>query len=90
MDQIEKAIADFFDRDRKEAEKAAANEKKQVSINPDSYIAKEIKYQTALLHDILTQLREINEEMKRQGRKCPTKNEDQISDSAKTESRSAS
>lgn len=61
MEEIKKVIADFFDRDRKEAEKAAETEKNQMSIDPNCYIAKEIKYQTALLHRIL-------EEVKKQGK----------------------
>lgn len=54
---IEQNIADFFDRDRQEAEKAVATEKNQMSIDPNCYIAKEIKYQTALLHRILQELK---------------------------------
>lgn len=52
MERVEKVIADFCDRERKEAENAVATEKDQVRINPDCYIANEIKYQTALLHGL--------------------------------------
>ena len=41
----------------KEVEESRKKEKKQVYINPDSLIGKEIKYQTALLHEILHELR---------------------------------
>ena len=52
-DDIEKAIVKFAEQEKREAEKAAEKESDQMCINPNSYIAKEIKYQTALLHQIL-------------------------------------
>ncbi len=58
---IEHKIAEFAKREKKEAEKSKEKEKNQVCINPDSYMAKEIKYQTALLHQILNELQTINE-----------------------------
>lgn len=51
------AIAKFALREKQEAEKAAQEEKDTVSINPDSYIAKEIKYQTVIAHQILEETR---------------------------------
>lgn len=54
---IEQMIADFAKREREEAAKAKETEENIVCIHPDSYIAKEIKYQTALLHEILAELR---------------------------------
>lgn len=50
---IEKAIVKFAEQEKREAEKAVEEERNQISIAPNSYIAKEIKYQTALLHQIL-------------------------------------
>lgn len=55
--EIERYIADFARKEMEEAENAKKREKKQVYINPDSLIGKEIKYQTALLHEILHELR---------------------------------
>lgn len=51
------AVAKFADRERKEALKASKFEKRQCSIAPDSYVAKEIKYQTALLHQIKDEIK---------------------------------
>lgn len=59
-DEIYHMISEFAKREKEEAE----NEKKRnvplkvmVSIDPDSVIGKEIKYQTALLHEILHEIR---------------------------------
>lgn len=49
---IREAIVEFAKREREEAEKAKENERNIAIIDPESYIAKEIKYQTALLHEI--------------------------------------
>lgn len=53
-------LLEFFERERNEVAKAVKEEKKQVCIKADSYIAKEIKYQTVLLHRILEELRRID------------------------------
>ena len=47
---INETIVEFAKREREEAEKAKENERNMASIDPESYIAKEMKYQTALLH----------------------------------------
>lgn len=49
---IVEAVLKYCERERDEARKAAETERNQMCIAPNSYIAKEIKYQTALLHDI--------------------------------------
>ena len=49
MSEIYEEIRKFAEREKKEVENALQEEKKQVCIKADSYIAKEIKYQTALL-----------------------------------------
>lgn len=54
---VEQLIAEFMEKEKDEAAKAKESEKNIVCIDPDSYIAKEIKYQTALLHETLTELR---------------------------------
>jgi hypothetical protein len=54
---IERKISEFKKNELKEVEESRKKEKKQVYINPDSLIGKEIKYQTALLHEILHELR---------------------------------
>lgn len=53
---FEKRISQFMKKEKEEAEKALEQEKDHVCINPKSYIAKEIKYQTALLHEILQKI----------------------------------
>lgn len=50
-------VAKFAEREREEAMKAKTKEKNQVCIDPESYIAKEIKYQTAIEHQILEETR---------------------------------
>lgn len=50
-------IAKFAEREREEAIKAKAEEKNLACIDPESYIAKEIKYQTAIEHQILEETR---------------------------------
>lgn len=42
-------------------QKAKRKEKWQVNINPNSLIGREIKYQTALMHEILSELRKQTE-----------------------------
>lgn len=54
---IEKTIRRFAEIEREEAEKAKDNERNLICIDPDSYMAKEIKYQTALIHEILNEIR---------------------------------
>lgn len=54
---IEKAIRRYVEREKENAKKALNTEKNIVCINPDSYIAREIKYQTALLHEILEEIK---------------------------------
>lgn len=66
--EIKKAITEFADKERKEAEEAKEKEKNQVCIDPDSYIAKEIKYQTALMHQILDEIRDIKKDGNRSSR----------------------
>lgn len=61
---IHNEIARFADRERKEAMKAKTEEKNLVCIDPDSYIAKEIKYQTAIAHQILEQTRQQTKMLK--------------------------
>ena len=50
-------IAKFAEREREGAIKAKAEEKNLECIDPESYIAKEIKYQTAIEHQILEETR---------------------------------
>ncbi len=56
VSDIYEAVRKFAEDEKAEAEKALQTEENQVCIKPDSYIAKEIKYQTALLHQILSKL----------------------------------
>lgn len=50
-------IARFRKLELEEAEKEKKSKEKQVCIDPDSIIGKEIKYQTALIHEILDEIR---------------------------------
>lgn len=50
---IYEEVTAFANNERKEALNASKKEKNQVTLNPNSYMAKEIKYQTALLQQVL-------------------------------------
>lgn len=54
---IENRIREFLKKQVEEQKLAKKKEKLQVCINPDSYIGREILYQTALLHEILAEVR---------------------------------
>lgn len=56
--EIEKKISEFMKKQVEEQKLAKRKEKVQVCIKPDSYIGKEIQYQTSLLHEILAEMRE--------------------------------
>lgn len=58
--EIERLISEFIKKQTEEQKCSKRREKIQVCIKPDSYIGKEIEYQTALLHEILTELRKKN------------------------------
>ena len=70
MSEIYEEIRKFAEREKKEVQNALQEEKKQVCIKADSYIAKEIKYQTALLHQILEKLNERSFAEKKGNKKC--------------------
>ena len=56
--QIYKEISKFAEMQRDEIKREKAKKKrKAVCIDPDSVIGKEIRYQTALLHEILDEIR---------------------------------
>lgn len=56
--QIYKEISNFAEMQRDEIKREKAKKKrKSVCIDPDSVIGKEIMYQTALLHEILDEIR---------------------------------
>lgn len=56
--QIYKQISKFAETQRDEIKREKAKKKrKSVCIDPDSVIGKEIMYQTALLHEILDEIR---------------------------------
>lgn len=54
---IYKEISRFVKIQRNEIRKEKQKKKNQVCIDPDSVIGKEIMYQTALLHEILEEIR---------------------------------
>ena len=62
-------ISEFRKKEVEEIRKSQKKEKKQVCLNPDSMIGKEILYQTALLHQILEEERQqtklLNELLKK-------------------------
>ena len=70
MRDIYEEIRKLNESEKKEAEKALQAEENQVCIKADSYIAKEIKYQTALLHEILNKLNELYCLEKKGNKKC--------------------
>ena len=57
---IYEEISKYEKRQRDEIAKEKKKRKKQVCIDPDSIIGKEIMYQTALLHEILNEVRKKN------------------------------
>lgn len=69
---IQEAIVEFAKREREEAEKAKENERNIASINPESYIAKEIKYQTALLHAISEEVYQIKKAIEKNEEQSPS------------------
>lgn len=80
--ELNNEIAKFAERERQEAMKAKTDEKNLVCIDPDSYIAKEIKYQTAIEHQILEEIRQQKKMLKdifalikSMSQKVPTLNE---------------
>lgn len=73
MDKIEEVMEKAMKIQRDEAEKASAEEENKVNIGRDGYIAKEIIYQTAILHRIMREIREIKEEMNKGQHKPPRK-----------------
>lgn len=59
--EIAEAAGRLFEAEAREALKASSKEQNMVSIDPKSYVSREIVYQTALLHQILDEVREIRE-----------------------------
>ena len=55
--ELEKKISAIMKRQAEEQRAARKKERLQVCIKPDSYIGREIMYQTALMHEILEELR---------------------------------
>ena len=56
---IYEEISLFAKRQRDEVSKEKKKRRRQVCIDPDSVIGKEIMYQTALLHEILYEIRGV-------------------------------
>lgn len=54
---IYRALSLFAKREMEEVAKEKRKRFIRICIDPDSVVAKEIKYQTALLHEILNELR---------------------------------
>ena len=54
---IYEEISLFAKRQRDEINKEKKKRRRQVCVDPDSIIGKEIMYQTALLHEILHEIR---------------------------------
>lgn len=61
---IYRIISNFEKNKRNEAKKEQKKFKRNVRIDSDSLIAKEIMYQTALIHEILYEVRTLKEKMK--------------------------
>jgi hypothetical protein len=73
VDKIEESIEQALRIQRDAAAKANAEEENQVNIRPDGYIAKEIIYQTAVLHGIMREVNELKQELKKGQQKPPRK-----------------
>lgn len=65
---IEKAICKMRKTELEAEKKSRKKERFRVNINPNSLFGKEIKYQTAILHYILEDLREQNQLLREQNR----------------------
>lgn len=59
MEKISNEIRKFLEIEETAIKKSKKREKIRVNINPDSYIGREIRYQTAILKGIEEQNREI-------------------------------
>lgn len=55
--EIEGKISEFLKKQLEQEKAAKKKERVQVCIKPNSYIGREIQYQTALLHEILREIR---------------------------------
>lgn len=55
--EIERKISEFSKKQLEQEKAARKKEKVQVCIKPNSYMGREIQYQTALLHEILKEIR---------------------------------
>ena len=55
---IEGKISELLRKQQEQERASRKKEKVQVCIKPNSYIGKEIQYQTALLHEILREIRQ--------------------------------
>ena len=69
---INETIVEFAKREREEAEKVKENERNMASIDPESYIAKEIKYQTALLHAISEEIYPLKKAIEKNEEQSPS------------------
>ena len=53
-----------YEKTKMEAMRGSKNrERKQMNINPDCYVAQEIEYQTAILHEILEKLKFLEQKI---------------------------
>lgn len=59
MEELSNKIKKFLEIEETAIKKAKKREKIRINVNPDSYIGREIRYQTALLKDIEAQNMEI-------------------------------
>lgn len=56
--EIERKISEFLKKQMEQEKASRKKEKVQVCIKPNSYIGREIQYQTALMHEILREIRQ--------------------------------
>ncbi len=56
--EIERKISEFLKKQMEQEKASRKKEKIQVCIKPNSYIGREIQYQTALLHEILKEIKQ--------------------------------
>lgn len=75
MERINKAIENFLEIEKGSIEDTREKEKElYVCIDPDSYIGKEIRYQTAVLKNIESQNEEILFLLRKRAIEMPAKN----------------
>lgn len=74
---MEKSLHEQLERiyriEKEAAEEDSSKEKNQVSIDPDSYIAKEIRYQTVLIQELREEIYELKKAKRNEEQRSPVR-----------------